>query len=255
MFGKKLTPVALALFVTLLVTLLAACIAPLPPIETNPDTLFQTSTLSSLSAGNFDGEMTIAELQGHGDFGLGTYNALDGEMVVLDGEFYQVRDDGIARLVTGTVQSPFAAVTFFAADQTIEVQESFDCVELQAHLDSLLPTLDAPYAIKISGEFSFLQVRAPHKESPPYPTLTDALADQVLFESQNISGTLVGFRLPDYLAGANAAGYHLHFLSHDRQQGGHMLQCQASSVTVEIDAIDSVYIDLAPAAFAPPPNQ
>jgi acetolactate decarboxylase len=242
MFGKRLVPTLLLI----LLTLPTACIAPLP--EANRDTLFQTSTLSALSAGNFDGAMTIAELKRHGDFGLGTYNALDGEMVVLEGQVYQVRDDGVPQLAEDSTQTPFAAVTFFEADQSLDVNETFDCVQLQAHLDSLLPTLNAPYAMKVSGEFDHLKVRAPHKESQPYPALTDALADQAIFESQNISGSLVGFRLPDYLAGANSAGYHFHFISADRQAGGHVLECQADAWTVEIDFIDDVTMDLSPSA-------
>jgi acetolactate decarboxylase len=199
-----------------------------------------------LSAGEFDGTLTIAELKNQGDFGLGTYNALDGEMVVLDGQVYQVRDDGIARLADDAAQTPFAAVTNFSTDLSVAISTTVDCPQLQAEIDSQLPTLDAPYAIKISGEFSALKVRAPHKASEPYPTLTEALADQVLFESQNVSGTMVGFRLPDYLTGANVAGYHFHFISDDKQAGGHVLECQADALTVEIDTIDDVYMQLPP---------
>lgn len=223
---------------------LSACVVTLPAVQNNQETLFQTSTLSSLNAGNFDGEMTMAELKRHGDFGLGTFNSLDGEMVVVDGLIYQVRDDGIAYEVDDSVQTPFAVVTFFASDQTIQVNKVVDCPQLQTQIDNALPALDASYAVKVSGEFSYLKVRAPHKESKPYPTLADALVDQVLFESQNISGTLVGFRLPEYLAGANATGYHFHFISDDRLAGGHVLECQADALTVEIDAINEVYMDL-----------
>ncbi|MCA1738575.1 MAG: acetolactate decarboxylase, partial [Actinobacteria bacterium] len=35
--------------------------------------------------GNYDGELTFAELGARGDFGLGTFDALDGEMIGLDG--------------------------------------------------------------------------------------------------------------------------------------------------------------------------
>jgi acetolactate decarboxylase len=228
----------------ILPALLAACTVTLPEVQDNSDTLFQASTLSSLNVGNFEGEVTMAELKRHGDFGLGTYNMLDGEMVVLDGEIYQMRDDGIAYLADESTQTPFAAVTFFEADQSLAVNETLDCSQLQAHLDSVLPTLDAPYAIKVSGEFASLKVRAPHKQSRPYPTLADALVDQAVFESQNISGTMVGFRLPDYLAGANATGYHFHFLRGDRQAGGHVLECQTSALSVEIDTIDEIRMDL-----------
>jgi acetolactate decarboxylase len=212
------------------------------------DLLFQTSTLSGLSAGDFDGEMQIGTLRSYGNFGLGTYNALDGEMVVLGGEVYQIGADGVARLADNTTQTPFAAVTFFDVDQSLVVSETVDCVQLQAQLDSVLPALDASYAIKVNGIFESLKVRVPHKESEPYPaTLADALVDQAIFESQKISGTIVGFRLPEYMAGANAAGYHFHFISDDKLSGGHVLECQAGGLTAQIDTIDRIYIDVSPA--------
>ena len=69
---------------------LAACSGELPfsrsdNVSGGDDTLFQTSTITALSAGDYDGELTVAQLKEQGDFGLGTYDALDGEMIVLDG--------------------------------------------------------------------------------------------------------------------------------------------------------------------------
>lgn len=45
--------------------------------------LFQYSTLEALLGGVYDGEVTVGELLTHGDFGLGTFNSLDGEMIIL----------------------------------------------------------------------------------------------------------------------------------------------------------------------------
>lgn len=230
--------------ILLLLLMLSACIAPLPQTLGLHDTLYQTSTLSALNAGDFDGTLTIGELKRHGDFGLGTFNTLDGEMVVLEGEVYQARADGTVTLASDDMLTPFAAVTFFETDQSFTLSDGGTCSELQAQIDSQLPTLDAPYAIKVSGEFATLEVRAPRQQREPYPTLADALVDQAVFASQQISGTLVGFRLPEYLADANAAGYHFHFLSADRLSGGHVLGCEAGEVTVEVDTIDTVYMTL-----------
>ena len=58
--------------------------------------VYQTSTMGALLDGVYDGDVTIAELLRHGDFGLGTFNHLDGEMLVLDGVCYQLRGDGSA---------------------------------------------------------------------------------------------------------------------------------------------------------------
>lgn len=218
---------------------LLAC-APIPDTET----LFQTSTMSALQAGTFDGDLPITALKRHGDFGLGTFNALEGEMVMLDGEIYQITADGTAQIANEELLTPFAAVTFFAADQTASLTEPLACSDLQAQLDSLLPDLNTPYAIKLTGEWTSLTLRAPLPEEPPYPTLTEALADQVIFEFAETTGTMAGFRLPDYVAGINSPGYHFHYLSADQQSGGHVLDCQAGALTVEIDQIDTVQLDL-----------
>jgi acetolactate decarboxylase len=239
--GFSLLTTVLVIFV--LTSHLASCVLPEQVMLPDPETLFQTSTLSALEAGDFEGEMTIGALKRHGDFGLGTFNALDGEMVILDGQVYQIKADGVAYLANDATQTPFAAITIFEAEQTFTLNEVSDCSELQAAIDGLLPTVDTPYAIKISGTLASLKVRAPHTQSPPYPPLAEALADQAILDSQKISGTMVGFRLPDYMAGVNAAGYHLHFISEDRQSGGHILECQPDALIVEIDAIDKFRLE------------
>jgi len=59
------------------------------------NTLFQTSTISALLEGVYDGETTYKALKQYGDFGLGTFDGLDGEMIGLEGKFYQVKADGL----------------------------------------------------------------------------------------------------------------------------------------------------------------
>src|SRR5207249_10961718 len=77
------------------------------------DTLVQYSTINALLTGVYDGDMTFGELRRHGDFGLGTFNALDGEMIALDGRYYQITADGAVKPVRDDVRTPFAVVTHF----------------------------------------------------------------------------------------------------------------------------------------------
>src|ERR671910_3269594 len=76
-------------------------------------TLFQTSTIDALLEGKYDGDVSFAELEERGDFGLGTLDALDGEMIALDGDFYQIDSDGLVNPVGKTTKTPFAVVTIF----------------------------------------------------------------------------------------------------------------------------------------------
>ena len=214
--------------------LLIGC-QPSAALPESEDILFQYSTLGSLSAGVFDGNITYTELKTRGDFGLGTFNALDGEMIEVDHQVYQIKSDGVVYPVDGNLKSPFAVVTHFEADQTIQVVEPMDCTQLRSYLDTLLPTENIPYAIKVTGIFSAMQARSVPRQEKPYPPLADVVKIQSVFEFKDVEGVMVGFRLPDYMDIVNAPGYHFHFITADRRAGGHVLDCKAQKVTVEID--------------------
>src|SRR6476661_8800723 len=89
----------------LALVLFAAAAAPVRASE-----VYQISTISSLLAGGYDGDTTVGELIRHGDFGLGTFNGVDGEMIVLDGQTYRATTDGLAHPVAPTELTPFAVV-------------------------------------------------------------------------------------------------------------------------------------------------
>ena len=53
--------------------------------------IFHYSVLKALDNGVLEGDMEIGELKKHGDFGLGTFNKLDGEMIILDNMEFTAR--------------------------------------------------------------------------------------------------------------------------------------------------------------------
>lgn len=196
--------------------------------------IFQVSRLDSLLVGQYDGKTTYGALKHYGDFGVGTFDALDGEMVALDGNFYQVRADGVAYPVKNRLKTPFAVVTQFQADLAFEIDQR---MSLAALLDTISTKLDGEgyYAIRVDGDFQYAKTRSVHAQSVPYPPLTAVVADQEVFEFENIQGTMVGYFLPEEVAGENAVGYHFHFLTADRQAGGHLLDGIIQRGTVSID--------------------
>src|ERR671913_1256970 len=97
--------------------------------------LFQTSTIDALLEGRYDGDVTFAELEGRGDFGLGTLEALDGEMIALDGGFYQVKSDGRAYAIDRRARTPFAVVTFFEPGPSTTLAAPLDLEAFCAELD------------------------------------------------------------------------------------------------------------------------
>ncbi|MEQ9618211.1 MAG: acetolactate decarboxylase [Deltaproteobacteria bacterium] len=208
------------------------------------DYIFQTSTIGALMQGDYNGILTFGELKKHGDFGLGTFNDLDGEMVGLDGIFYQVNSDGEVSTVPDSALTPFAAVTFFETDQTLTLSEPLECKELEGYLEKLFPTKNIFYAIKVEGSFDSLKARSVPRQKRPYPPLAEVVKRESIFEFNGINGTMVGFRLPEYLGSINATGFHFHFISEGKDSGGHVLDCKLNNVSVEIDQISDIRISL-----------
>jgi len=204
-------------------------------VQVDRDTLFQVSTLSALLDGVYDGEMAYQDVTKHGDFGIGTFEALDGEMIQLDGTVYQIKANGRASRARASMKTPFAMVTFFEPDQTVHLEASFAYEQLRAHLDKLLPTENIFYAIRIEGSFGRVKTRSVPRQDRPYRRLVEVVKDQPTFEFSNVRGTMAGFRLPDYMAGPNVAGYHLHFLTEDGRRGGHVLEFSTQRVRIDID--------------------
>jgi acetolactate decarboxylase len=208
------------------------------------DALVQYSLVAALAAGDYDGGIPLSELLRGGDFGVGTFSRLDGEMLVLDGRVYQALADRSIREAPASERCPFAAVKFFAADGQIGNLESNSLAELDKLLDGRLPRRNIPYAIRIDGLFDRLTLRSVPAQKPPYEPLIDVIRHQVTWQSQNIRGTLVGLRCPQWVGTLNVAGYHWHFLSDDRQTGGHVLDCAFDGAQLKYDECESLLIRL-----------
>lgn len=199
------------------------------------DILFQVSTLEALLGGVYDGQTTFAMLAKHGDQGLGTFNGLDGEMIAIDGRFYQVRADGKVYEVPPSAKTPFANMVFFRDERRLKIKGPISLAQMEAAIDKILPSRNLFYAIRVSGRFAEVKVRSVPAQKRPYPPLTQVVKHQSVWEYQDILGDLVGFRFPPYVKGLNVVGYHLHFIDVPRKKGGHLLDATVTDVTVMVD--------------------
>jgi acetolactate decarboxylase len=213
-------------------------------LQQDQDTLFQISTINSLLDGDYTGAMTFRELKRHGTFGLGTVDKLDGEMIGLEGRFYQIKTDGVAYSVPDSMTTPFAVVTVFDADKTLSSQDGMDYEGLQSYLDEVIPDKSIFYAVKIDGMFNYIKTRSVPKQQEPYPPLVEVVKEQTIFEFHDVRGTIVGFRCPDSVKGVNVPGYHLHFITEDRKAGGHLLACELRDATIALDFTSEFYMVL-----------
>jgi acetolactate decarboxylase len=200
------------------------------------DTLYQVSTIDALMQGVFDGVEPVGELMKHGDFGIGTFNGLDGEMIVLDKKVYQAKSDGRVYVVEDSATTPLATVTYFDRDMAVTTDTEMNFSVFSSVMSARLPSQNMVYAVRMHGTFPSMKVRAIPRQHKPYPTLTDAAKNQSVYTYPNATGTVVGFYTPVFFKGLNVVGYHLHFISEDRHTGGHILDfTMPANATVEYD--------------------
>ncbi len=214
--------------------------------EHEPHVLFQASTIGALLDGAYEGDVSFAQLAEHGDLGLGTLNALDGEMIALDGRFYRADIDGAINEVEPGTLTPFAVVVWFEPEIEFELDGPLDHDALIAALDQRVPAGASSSAVRVDGEFELVRARSVPRQRPPYRPLGEVVADQHVFELREVSGTVVGFRFPDYAEGLEVSGYHLHFISGDRSRGGHLLECRPTRRRVGIDPSTDLHVELPP---------
>lgn len=234
--GKILKSFLLIIIIPIIVISLVSCTGNyLWKYTTKGETLVQVSTIDTLLNGVYDGVIDFKTLKGYGDFGIGTFDRLDGEMIGYDNKFYQIRADGKAYQVSDEMTSPFASVTFFDLDSKIKLTDGMNFKKLQEYLDSELPTDNIFYAVKIEGIFTYMKTRSVPAQQKPYPSLTEATKNQPEFEFNEVSGTVVGFHCPPYVSAINVPGYHLHFIDESKNAGGHILDFKIKEATAYID--------------------
>ena len=210
-------------------------------LDVEHHSIFQVSTSGAIVQGLFQGCFTVADLRRHGDLGLGTFEDLDGEMILIDGHCFQARSDGSIVEASDDELTPFATVVSFIADSTESLGPVPSLHDLISQLDGLRPSNNVISAFKIIGTFDSLNLRAACKHESG-TDLVAATADQGLFDVVDIPGTILGFWTPTYAQSIGIAGYHLHFISDDRLHGGHLLGMSAARVTAQIHQVNDVHL-------------
>ena len=206
-------------------------------------TIFQVSTSGALVAGVNDREVTVQTLLQHGNFGLGTFADLDGEMVVVEGHAYEIRGSGRVSEAPSDAGAPFAVVTWFdpSIDASIGSVESFK--DLEASCSPFRRSGNIFYALRLDGHFKSVRARAvnPAKAGA---RLVDAAKVQSEFNFTDLEGTLIGLWSPGFSSAFSVPGYHFHFLSADRQHGGHLLDVTADPLRLRVEALTDFHLSL-----------
>lgn len=202
-------------------------------MENCAETVWQVSVSTALAEGIHAGGVCVGELVRQCNLGLGTFEHLDGELVIIDGRVFQVLPDGSVHPAEPQMKTPFAVVTSFKATRQ---KAGIDCAsigQLEQELDQLRDSDNYFYALKVSGFFESIHLRSVNRDEKGI-RLVDAAAIQGEFDFQNLEGTLVGFWSPAFSRSMCITGYHLHFLSAERDRGGHLLDLSGKNLCLEI---------------------
>lgn len=204
------------------------------------DSMYQVSLMQAFMHGEYNGVITVGDLKSHGDTGLGTFEGVNGEMIILDGVVYQAAADGSINVMEDNETIPFATITNFDEDAKIDNIAGKDFDDLTGKLDKEISKYGTNnmYVIKLKGDFSNITVRSIEKQEKPYKEFTDVAAvDQKVFNHTGQTGTIVAVYFPEYMNELNMHGWHLHFLSDDKTKGGHVLNFTDFKGSGQVDEI------------------
>ena len=186
-------------------------------------TFTQISLFSVLLGGHYGGTVSVGEAKSFGNLAIATMDRLDGEVQMIDGVLYQACADGRVRLPGDAETIPFGTVADFRPEHELKLDGIPSYEEFEERMKEICPGEDFPLAIRLAGRFDFMKVRTVRRQERDGVGLAEAAKDEAVFEWEDISGDLIGFRLPGYVAGVNAPGWHLHFMDADRLHGGHVV--------------------------------
>ncbi len=207
--------------------------------------LYNYGIIDGLIGGLYRGTLSVKDLKQKGNFGLGAPDMIDGELMVLDGEAYQTRVNGKTYVLDNAHKTSFASVTFFKADTSYYLNHTAGKDEVLNIIEQKLVNKNAMYAIRITGLFDTVKTRAfPPVQAEPFPPLSSILEKQQFFQFTATSGTFIGFHLPEYLNGINASGFHFHYLSDNKQDGGHIIDFTSRNIKIEMATLTSMELGI-----------
>ena len=216
--------------------------------DSKDNKIYQVSTLQALALGYSRAVISAGELLKEGDTGLGTFEDVNGEMIVMDGHCYRADQNGNVTVVEPETGVPFAAVAKLYGEQQFALKDIKDIDSLRKELTRKIEEvfgLNSMHIVRIDGEFEMVNARSEAPYRSHHITLKEVLGrTQKSFIYENIRGSLVGVYFPDYLDGINMPGWHLHFLSENRSKGGHVFDVCIRDGTAKADKISNIYINL-----------
>lgn len=204
--------------------------------------LFQVSTLAAFQNKGYDGQISIKNMLSYGDTGFGTYDKLNGEMIVLDGVAYRALGDCSVEVADLSDTTPFATLGVLEKSKEQVLEINGDMSQLIANLNKSIDNTENPILSRISGRFEIIEIHGVWPQSQPYQELDKIVSEQSVLVLEKIRGSLVGIFCPDSARGINVIGWHFHFLSEDKKIGGHVNNLIATSLNIKFKITEKLAI-------------
>lgn len=202
---------------------------------------YQYSTFNLMVESQYDGEKPIIELKPR-ECGIGTFHALEGELVINQGKFYHCTE-GKACLAKDDEKISWGVLHDFQSPHNYKVEIDFDSIEEFLTHNTLFTQNDF-ISISISGLFKTLKITSTPKQEKPYPTIEQVIAQSQSYYHTMIAGTAIGYFVPMALSTVQKMGLHLHFISEDESIGGHVLDFYTESSDLKIEKIKDILLEI-----------
>ncbi len=182
--------------------------------------LWQSLPSSAFKQGLYGPALTVGDARRHGDFGVGEYELLDGEVTGVDGAFFRQTAEGKLLPLADHERLCFASVTRFRPIGRLDLAGPQTETTVQPLFLEAFKTSNTIFAMRIDGFFESVTATAIPRQA--CPCLTFDKVGHTPFSFSQLDGTLVAFYTPAYLAQTAIGGFHFHFLAADRTGGGHV---------------------------------
>ncbi|KAK6374352.1 hypothetical protein LTR64_002461 [Lithohypha guttulata] len=210
-----------------------------------PNHIYQYSLINALMAGVADTGIKVSDFTTKGNLGIGTFTKIQGELVLLEDQVYQLQASGDVRVAEPEEQLPYAVATKFVPQRTVQAvfKNKDDLDRVLDEFDNHAANLFMSY--RIDGTFSYLKARTVRGQEYENQPLAELGSKQAVQEYENVEATVVGFRTPSAWQGFMVAGEHMHFISKDKKAGGHILEMiSKGEVNVGVAVVHNVHIEL-----------
>lgn len=197
--------------------------------------IYQIGVLPAFMNGIYEGDIPFKKIEKLGDLGLGTVNGLKGELVVLDGDYYQMDESGRASKVNPLDATPFTIVTKLTLFKTVSLEHINNLDEVSKCIEKVMDTPNVFYMFRIDGVFSDVHLRSEHCEMMTHQPLYELLPSiQKKFTLEKSEGTIVGTFCPAYSAGFTIQNFHYHYINRDRTFGGHVFDVKIEHAILKL---------------------